>query len=109
MIDAIAELEERDTKVAFLQRRIAALFRNENQASEENTRAPEEVASVEEAITAARQHLSGIVIPGGVDSSIEELDQTLHSRTWGNCRSFRPKWRRKNNVLLYDNRDDKTY
>ena len=84
VIDAIAELEERDTKVAFLQRRIAALFRNGNQTSEENARAPEEVASVEEAITAARQHLSGIVIPKGADSGTEELDQTLHSRTWGN-------------------------
>ena len=84
VIDAIAELEERDTKVAFLQRRIAALLRNKNQTLEETTQAPEEVASVEEAVSAARRYLTGIVIPEGVDNGIEELDQTLHSRTWGN-------------------------
>ena len=84
VIDGIAELEERDTKIAFLQRRVAALLRNESKALEESTRIPEEVSSIAEAISAGRQHLSGVVIPENIRGDLEELDQTLHSRTWGN-------------------------
>ena len=84
VIDSIAELEERDSKIAFLQRRVAALLRSKNTSQEESTRIPEEVSSITEAISAGRQHLSGIVIPENIKGDLEELDQTLHSRTWGN-------------------------
>ena len=84
VIDGIAELEERDTKIAFLQRRVAALLRNEDKTLEESARIPEEVSSIAEAVSAGRKHLSGVVIPENIKGDLEELDQTLNSRTWGN-------------------------
>ena len=63
---------------------MAPLLRNESKALEDSSRIPEEVSSIAEAISAGRQHLSGVVIPENIRGDLEELDQTLHSRTWGN-------------------------
>ncbi|CAI8384332.1 MAG: Uncharacterised protein [Acidimicrobiales bacterium AG-410-I20] len=84
VIDGIAELEERDTKIAFLQRRVSAILRKETKSLEESTRIPEEVSSIAEAISAGREYLAGVVIPKNIKGDLEELDQTLNSRTWGN-------------------------
>ncbi len=84
VIDSIADLEERDTKIAIQLRMINSYRRKLNEISEASLRMPEEVASVAEAVTAAQQHLTGLAIPTNLGGDIAQLDQTLTSRTWGN-------------------------
>jgi hypothetical protein len=84
VIDQLIEIEDRDEQIAQLLRLTDSYRIGSGDLPASVVEVPVAVDSMASALDEARVHLSGIVVPPGIERDIEELDQTPAARTWAN-------------------------
>jgi hypothetical protein len=91
IIDQLIEVEARDEQIGQLLRLNDSYRIGSGEIPASAVEIPVEVDSMMEALTDARIHLSGIVVPPSAERDIDELDSTPAARTWANAlwRGFR--------------------
>ena len=84
IIDQLIEVEDRDEQIAQLLRLTDSYRIGSGELPASAVEVPVGVDSMASALDEARVHLSGIVVPPGIERGIEELDQAPAARTWAN-------------------------
>ncbi|MCX8214849.1 MAG: hypothetical protein OTJ97_10170 [SAR202 cluster bacterium] len=84
VIDQLIEIEDRDEQIAQLLRLTDSYRIGSGDLPASVVEVPVAVDSMASALDEARVHLSGIVVPPGIECDIAELDQAPAARTWAN-------------------------
>lgn len=87
LLDTQADLEESELEVARLRNQLRALVvgdANTGDAQQVNDLSCE-AGSLSEALALARDRLSKVVIPAGVERDVDDIDNHVNSRSWGDA------------------------